>query len=246
MIGTKAVETVGMGAAFSRNASPTPGAYRAREALIATRTSNHRAPVTPQRAPARARIADAPAAAQARPAPTVESSERASMLQHIPALRAFAVSLTGSTDAADDLVQETLVRAMAHIDTFKTGTNMGAWLFTILRNLVFSQHRTKRRDAAYRFMHCQDSWKTHPEQHGKVELRQMRQALMQLPPEQREAIILVGASGYSYHEAASIMRCAVGTVKSRVNRARQRLAELMDANTPDRFGPNCQELAVVA
>ena len=84
------------------------------------------------------------------------------MLQLIPALRAFAVSLTGSTDA-DDLVQETLARVMTRIETFEPGTNMDAWLFTILRNLVFSQGRKKRRDAAYRATCCQQSWKTHPE-----------------------------------------------------------------------------------
>ncbi len=168
------------------------------------------------------------------------------MLQLIPALRAFAVSLTGSADSADDLVQETLMRAMAHIDSFQTGTNMGAWLFTILRNLVFSQSRKKRRDLAYRVTCAQQSWKTHAEQHGKMELMQMRQALMRIPSDQREAIILVGASGFSYEEAAEVIGCAVGTVKSRVSRGRERLAELMQVNASDRFGPEGQDLAVVA
>jgi RNA polymerase sigma-70 factor (ECF subfamily) len=245
MVASKAVETI---SAFPRKANATPGAYHAREAVIASRIANHGAFIGVARPsaspPAIVDTAERPA--PLRRHPTLEDSERAEMLQLIPALRAFAVSLTGSTDAADDLVQETLVRAMARIETFEPGTNMGAWLFTILRNLVFSQSRQKRRDAAYRVACGQQSGKTHPEQHGKVELMQMRQALMRLPPEQREAIILVGASGLSYEEAAAVIHCAVGTVKSRVSRARERLVTFMDADAPDRFGPDRQELAVVA
>jgi RNA polymerase sigma-70 factor (ECF subfamily) len=249
MIGTKAVETIDIGAAFSRKTNATSKAYRAREAVVASRSANHCSILGTERPPTSGRqLADgAPRAEQAcGQARTLDSSERASMLRAIPALRAFAVSLTGSTDAADDLVQETLVRAMAHIGTFERGTNMDAWLFTILRNLVYSQSRKKRRDAAYRSMCRQQSWKTHPEQPGKIELMQMRQALMQLPAEQREAVILIGASGLSYEEAAAVIRCAVGTVKSRVSRARERLATLLDADAPDHFGPDRQELAVVA
>jgi len=174
-----------------------------------------------------------------------DGSQAASMLQFIPALRAFATSLTGRADAADDLVQETLARAIAHIGSFEPGTNMCAWLFTILRNVVFSESRKKRRDMAYR-AECTQHWKTHPEQNGKVEMLRMRQALMQLPSEQRQAIILVGASGLSYDEAAGVIGCAVGTVKSRVSRARERLVKLLDVNASDRFGPESQELAVVA
>ena len=248
MVGTKAIETINMDAAFSRKRNATPKTYRAREPVIASRITNHGSVLSKERHPASGqRVAEgAPSAERpCRQARTLDASERASMLQLIPALRAFAVSLTGSTDA-DDLVQETLVRAMAHIETFEPGTNMDAWLFTILRNLVFSQGRKKRRDAAYRATCCQQSWKTHPEQHGKIELMQMRDALMRLPAEQREAIILVGASGLSYEEAAEVIDCAVGTVKSRVSRARERLTKLMDASNADRFGPDRQELAVVA
>lgn len=243
MIGTEAVERIDFGAAYARKGCATPTAYHGRDAAIAARIAGQSAAVT---SPALRPIAGGGPAERPHQVRTLNAAERTSMLQLIPALRAFAVSLTGSADAADDLVQETLVRAMAHIDTFQAGTNMGAWLFTILRNLVFSQSRKKRHDAAYRTMCSNAPWKTHPEQNGKLELMQMRQALLKLPAEQREAIILVGASGLSYEEAAAIIHCAVGTVKSRVSRARERLLKLMDANTPDRFGPDRQELAVVA
>ncbi len=246
MIGTKAVETIDFGAAFALKASALPGAYHAREAATGARIAGQSAAAAPvqslaQRMAERAQRAERP--------PQVRSlnvAERAAMLELTPALRAFAVSLTGSADSADDLVQETLVRAMAHIDTFQPDTNMGAWLFTILRNLVFSQTRKKRRDTAYRLTCAQQSWKAHAEQHGKLELMQMGQALMQIPSEQREAIILVGASGFSYEEAAEVIGCAVGTVKSRVSRARERLVKLMQVNASDRFGPEGQDLAVVA
>jgi len=244
MIGLKAAESIDLGAAFAHRASALPRAYHAREAATAARIAGHSAAVAPSV------VSDRPIAEKITLRPreprTLDAAERAAMLQMIPALRAFAVSLTNSAEGADDLVQETLVRAMAHIDTFQAGTNMGAWLFTILRNLVFSQSRKKRRDTAYRLTCSQQSWKTHAEQHGKLELMQMREALMQIPSEQREAIILVGASGFSYEEAAEVIGCAVGTVKSRVSRARERLVKLMQVDATDRFGPEGQDLAVVA
>jgi RNA polymerase sigma-70 factor, ECF subfamily len=244
MIGLKAVEKIDFGAAFARKASAPPRGYHAREAATAGRIAGRSAALGPSV------VSDRPVAEKITLGPreprTLDAAERAAMLQMIPALRAFAVSLTNSAEGADDLVQETLVRAMAHIHTFQTGTNMGAWLFTILRNLVFSQSRKKRRDVAYRLIFSQQSWKTHPEQHGKLELMQMREALMRIPSEQREAIILVGASGFSYEEAAEVIGCAVGTVKSRVSRARERLVKLMQVDATDRFGPEGQDLAVVA
>jgi len=244
MIGLKAAESIDFGAAFARKASTLPRAYHAREAATAARIAGRSAAVAPSV------VSDRPIAEKITLRPreprTLDAAERAAMLQMIPALRAFAVSLTNSAEGADDLVQETLVRAMAHIDTFQAGTNMGAWLFTILRNLVFSQSRKKRRDVAYRLTCSQQSWKTHAEQHGKLELMQMREALMQIPSEQREAIILVGASGFSYEEAAEVIGCAVGTVKSRVSRARERLVKLMQVDATDRFGPEGQDLAVFA
>ena len=145
------------------------------------------------------------------------------MLAAVPSLRAFAISLSGNVDRADDLVQDTLLRAMANIDSFQPGTNMSAWLFTILRNLFRSEYRKRLREVEDTDGSYVDSLKSPPEQQGQVEFEEFRRALAKLPPDQREALILVGASGFSYEEAAAICDCAVGTIKSRVNRARTRL-----------------------
>jgi RNA polymerase sigma-70 factor, ECF subfamily len=158
---------------------------------------------------------------------TLQASVREAMLAAVPSLRAFAISLSGNVDRADDLVQETLLRAMANINSFQPGTNMSAWLFTILRNLFRSEYRKRRREVEDVDGSYADSLKSHPEQHSRVEFEEFRVALAKLPPDQREALLLVGASGFSYEEAAAICDCAVGTIKSRVNRAKTRLAELM-------------------
>ena len=176
----------------------------------------------------------------------MDESVRKAVLGAVPSLRAFAISLCGNVDRADDLVQETLLRALANINSFQPGTNMSAWLFTILRNHFRSEYRKRRREVEDTDGHYADSLKSQPEQHGKVELREFRQALAQLPADQREALILVGASGFSYEEAAHICGCAVGTIKSRVNRARTRLAELLSIGGVDDFGPDDQTRAVLA
>jgi RNA polymerase sigma-70 factor (ECF subfamily) len=176
-----------------------------------------------------------------------DEQTRETMIQLIPSLRAFAVSLTGSTVSADDLVQETLLRAIASFSSFEPGTNMGAWLFTILRNQVFSQYRRERRTSEYyRSLQDLQSGKIPPDQYSRLELDDLRKGLDTLPREQREAIILVGASGFSYDEAAAICGCAAGTIKSRVSRARARLAQLLDPDGPNIVGPDAQDLATVA
>ena len=152
---------------------------------------------------------------------------RKALLAAIPSLRAFAISLCGSADKADDLVQETLVKAWSHIGSFTEGTNMPAWLFTILRNQFYSQYRRRRREVEDPEGEMAGQLASLPEQHGHMDMLDFRSALQQLPADQREAIILVGASGLSYEDAASICGCAIGTMKSRVNRARNRLAELL-------------------
>src|SRR5215203_2774130 len=139
---------------------------------------------------------------------------RQEILATVPRLRAFAVSLTASSDQADDLVQETMVRALTHIDQFKPGTNLRAWLFTILRNQFTSEYRRRRwviedSDGIY-----VDALKTLPQQSSWLELQELRGALAKLSPEQREAVVLVGASGTTYEEAAAICNCAIGTIKS--------------------------------
>lgn len=157
----------------------------------------------------------------------VDAEFREPLLKAIPSLRAFAISLAGDADRADDLVQDTLLRALANIDRFQLGTNLNAWLFTILRNLFHSEYRKRRRevedvDGAY-----SKNLMSLPDQDSHLDFEDLRTALAQLPPDQREALLLIGASGFSYEETAEICDCAVGTIKSRVNRARSRLAELL-------------------
>lgn len=152
-------------------------------------------------------------------------SVREEMLATVPRLRAFAVSLTGNVDRADDLVQETLLRAWTHLDKFDPGTNMPAWLFTILRNLFRSEYRKRRREVEDVDGVHAERLVALPEQTGRVEMEEFRTALTKLPEDQRDALILIGASGFSYEEAAQICGCAVGTVKSRVFRARTQLAK---------------------
>src|ERR1700723_244205 len=170
---------------------------------------------------------------------------RDQVLATVPSLRAFAISLCGNIDRADDLVQETLLRALAHIDSFQPGTNMPAWLFTILRNLFRSEYRKRRREVEDAEGRYADTLKSHPEQTGRVEFNEFRGALAKLPSDQREALILVGASGFSYEEAAGICGCAVGTIKSRVNRARTHLAQLLAIEDASDLGPDSTMQAVL-
>jgi RNA polymerase sigma-70 factor (ECF subfamily) len=168
------------------------------------------------------------------------------MLAAIPGLRAFAVSLCGNVDRADDLVQETLIRALANIDSFEPGTNMAAWLITILRNLYRSEYRKRRREVEDATGSYAERLRSLPEQEGRVEMEEFLAALGQLPADQREALMLIGALGFSHEEVANICGCAVGTIKSRVNRARCRLAELLSIEGPDYFGPDRTMRAILA
>jgi len=177
---------------------------------------------------------------------TLAPSLKEAMLSAVPSLRAFAISLSGNIDRADDLVQETLLRAIANIDSFQPGTNMSAWMFTILRNLFRSEYRKRRREVEDTDGSYAESLKSHPEQHSRLEFQEFRTALAKLPPDQREALILVGASGFSYEEAAAICDCAVGTIKSRVNRARTRLADLLAIEGAEDFGPDQSTRAILA
>jgi RNA polymerase sigma-70 factor, ECF subfamily len=171
---------------------------------------------------------------------------RDALVGAIPNLRAFAISLTGDHHLANDLVQETLLKAWSHRDKFEPGTNLKAWLFTILRNTYFSEVRKKRREVQDVEGEAAARLVSQPEQHGHVDLADFRKALTQLSVDQREALLLIGAEGFSYEEAAEISGCAVGTVKSRVNRARTRLAELMSLSTAIEIGPEILTQAVAA
>jgi len=167
------------------------------------------------------------------------------MLGAVPRLRAFAISLCGNVDRADDLVQETLLRALSHIEQFEPGTNMPAWLFTILRNLFRSDYRKRRREVEDDDGSYAETLKSQPEQSGRLEFDELPGALAKLPADQREALILVGASGLSYEGAAQICGCPIGTIKSRVNRARGRLAELLSIESVDDLGPDQTTRAVL-
>jgi RNA polymerase sigma-70 factor (ECF subfamily) len=176
---------------------------------------------------------------------TVDPGVREAMLAAVPGLRAFAMSLCGKLDRADDLVQETLLRALNNIESFEPGTNMSAWLFTILRNLFRSEYRKRRREVEDADGRFSATLKSQPDQPSHMEFEEFRTALAQLPPDQREALILVGASGFSYEEAAQICGSAVGTIKSRVNRARTRLAELLAIEGAPDIGPDSTTQAVL-
>ncbi|SIQ31092.1 RNA polymerase sigma-70 factor, ECF subfamily [Rhizobium sp. RU20A] len=167
-----------------------------------------------------------------------KTSFKREMLAALPSLRAFAMSLIGRHDKADDLVQDTIMKAWAKQDHFEMGTNMKAWLFTILRNELYSQLRKRGREVQDSDGYFTESLAQHPSQYGSLDMQDFRKALDMLPPDQREAIILVGASGFSYEEAAEICGCALGTIKSRVNRARQRLQDLLKVNGEHEYGPD--------
>ena len=152
---------------------------------------------------------------------------RDELVDHLPALRAFALSLTREGSSADDLVQDTIIKAWTNIDKFQAGTNLRAWLFTILRNTFYSARRKTRREVSDTDGIHASRQATRPEHDGRLAMNDFRVAFAQLPDEQREALILVGASGFSYDEAARMTGVAVGTVKSRANRGRRRLAELL-------------------
>lgn len=149
------------------------------------------------------------------------------ILEHIPSLRAFALSLTRDRTLSDDLVQETIARAWAKIDSFEPGTNMRAWLFTILRNHFYTLRKKRKREV-------EDGEGVHvgrlserPAHDGRLALEEFKDAFAQLRDEQREALLLVGVSGFSCEEAAELCGCAPGTIKSRASRGRKRLAELL-------------------
>ena len=158
------------------------------------------------------------------------SSWRDDVIAMIPALRAFAWSLSHNASDADDLVQDTLIKAWTNRDKFEPGTNLRAWLFTILRNTYYTNVLRRRREVRDEMGEYAGALKTPPTQDWTVAMRALQVALQQLPDEHREALILVGAAGLSYEEAAEICGCALGTIKSRVNRARARLLKIMDAD----------------
>lgn len=147
------------------------------------------------------------------------------MVAQIPYLRAFAISLSGSYSVADDLVQDTLVKAWSHADSFEPGTNFRAWLVTILRNTYFSQYRKRSREVQDSDNVLAEQIPVKGGQESNVTMQDVQKALDKLAPEHREILLMIGITELSYEEAAKVCNIAVGTVKSRLNRARAKLAE---------------------
>lgn len=149
------------------------------------------------------------------------------VLSHIPALRLFARSLTGRYGDADDLVQETLMRAITRASSYAPGTNMRAWLFTIMRNRFYNE-RVKLARERPGLEDCVSGQLTTPDrQYWHVRGREIEAALMALPRAYREAVMLVIVTGESYQSAAEILGVDMGTIKSRINRGRRRLQEAL-------------------
>lgn len=157
------------------------------------------------------------------------------LISEIPHLRAFARSFTNQPQNADDLVQETMLKAWQSRSSFAAGTNFRGWLFTILRNTYLSDYRKRKRMVADSGDGYASTLAIPPDQLANLYLADVSAALAQLPDDQREALLLVGAEDFSYEEAAKICGCAVGTIKSRVNRARGRLGVLLDVKSAREF-----------
>lgn len=163
------------------------------------------------------------------------ASSQDAIVETLPQLRAFARSLCGDATRADDLVQETVVKAWTNLDKFQHGTNIRAWLFTILRNQYYSELRKRRREV-------EDIDGVHagrlsqlPNQLDRQILREFSEVIATLPDSQREALILTSAAGFSCEEAAEICDCAAGTIKSRVSRARARILQVLDVEDGGEF-----------
>ncbi|ALJ82883.1 RNA polymerase subunit sigma (plasmid) [Ketogulonicigenium vulgare] len=152
---------------------------------------------------------------------------RQEILLHLPALRAFALTLSRDSVLADDLVQETLMKAWSKFHLFTPGTNLRSWLFTVLRNNMRSMLRKRSREVADVDEKMAARLASKPNQESNLALKEVELALDKLPAEQREVLILVGAMGFSIEEAAETCGCAPGTIKSRANRGRLALARLL-------------------
>lgn len=165
--------------------------------------------------------------------PLDEDLFRQELTELIPHLRAFARSLCGNATLADDVAQDAMLKAWKARDKFKPGSNLKAWTFTILRNQFYSIKRRSWRATSLDQEVAEQTIMANSDQEKVVELNELRRGLDSLKEDQREALILIGASGLSYEEAAEICGCAVGTIKSRVSRARKSLEVIMDTASFD-------------
>lgn len=169
---------------------------------------------------------------------TIEPSLRDELLAAIPSLRAYAYSLTGNWDRTDDLVQDTNIRAWASMDWFEPGSNLNAWLFTVLRNQFYTVHCKRRREVEDPDGSYAGRLRAHPEQQSHLDFEGFCKALVKLPTTHREALILVGAEGLSYEEAAAVCGVPLGTIKSWVNRAREKPVQLLSVLGDEDIGPD--------
>ena len=174
-----------------------------------------------------------------------DTAFRREFLAMVPRLHKFAMSLTKNPSQADDLVQDTLLRAWRSRARFSAGTNLGAWLFTIMRNAFYSAHRKHAREVADRDGDHAERVATVPEQSGHIDLQDARAALEKLPDPMREALLLVAVENLSYEEAAQVMGCRIGTVKSRVWRAREQLAAILGYGAGE-VGADCMTLSAMS
>ena len=149
------------------------------------------------------------------------------VVREIPYLRAFAIAMTGNHASADDLVQETLVKAWSHHDSFEEGTNLRGWLVTILRNTYFTEYRKRQREVQDSEGALAGRIVIEGGQQSKVEMNEVQAAINRLPDDQREIVLMIGVLELSYDEASAILNVNIGTVKSRLNRARTKLAQLL-------------------
>jgi RNA polymerase sigma-70 factor (ECF subfamily) len=164
------------------------------------------------------------------------SDFHAELTKLLPNLRAFARSLTRSGDQADDLVQEAVMKAWRNWEQFAPDSNLKAWMFTILRNAYLSERRKRKNEVQDVEGEFAAQLGTKAEQPGHMDMIDFQAAFAQLLPEHKEALILIGAEGFSYEEAALMCGCAVGTMKSRVNRARNKLVQIMGLESAAEIG----------
>ena len=148
------------------------------------------------------------------------------IVQLIPSLHAFSRTLTRNPTDADDLLQEGLLKALVNLHQFTPGTNLKAWMFTIVRNTFYTNYKKKRREVSSP-LEDTSSVGIEPTQDWSLTMDEVNQAMQHLPGDQKQALMLVGSAGMSYEKAAEVCGCALGTIKSRVSRGRTRLRELL-------------------
>jgi RNA polymerase sigma-70 factor (ECF subfamily) len=170
-------------------------------------------------------------------APHDDKDFRDQLVAIIPSLRAFARGLCGNRDMADDMVQDAMTRAWAARQSYAAGSNFRAWMFMILRNHYYTTLRKNARMVSWDPEVAERVLVAGPTQQDGLNVQDVQAALQKLPAEQREVLMLIGANGVSYEEAADIMGCAIGTIKSRLARGRVALAALIDGPSMDNEPP---------